>query len=131
MIDGRLSLNGTPVEVVIGWWAYRARDEFETLDGIIESGMRAFQFRGDDLVEFVRRSIYAMIDAGAKPFAGDIGGVAPDFYPTDRWGTTREEIADALITEWQKRGGGELEIWSYPFAFVEVYYPDGWTGPER
>ncbi|GGD94577.1 hypothetical protein GCM10011390_11670 [Aureimonas endophytica] len=131
MIDGRMSLDGTSVEDRIEGSVYRARDEFETLDAIVTNGIRSWQFQGDDLIEFVRRCIYAMVDAGAKPFDGDIGGVAPNFYPTDRWGTTREDIADSLIAEWQRQGGGELPFWSYAFAFVEDYYPDGWPEPRR
>ena len=131
MIDGRISLNGVPVELRIEGSIERARDEFETLDCIVDNGITSYEFEGDDLVEFVRRCIHAMVDAGAQPFDGDIGGVAPDFYPTDKWGRTREEIADALIAEWQRQGGGELPFWSYPFAFVEDYYPDGWPEPKR
>ncbi len=130
MIDGRVSKHGTPVESDISWCVDRARDEFETLDAIITNGITFWRLEGDDLVEFVRRCIHAMVDASAQPFDGDIGGGAPDFYPTARWGRTREAIADALIAEWQRRGGGELPFWSYPFAFVEDYYPDGWPGPK-
>jgi hypothetical protein len=130
MIDGITAPDGETIEEAMGAWVYRARDEFETLDAIVESGMRYWRFEGDDLVEYVRRSIYALVDAGAQPFAGQIGAPAPEFYPTERWGRTREAIADALIAEWQRQGGGELPFWSYPFAFVEDYYPDGWPGPK-
>ena len=130
MIDQKIGWMGVSVAEGILGSVGRARDEFETLDAIIVRGIDLFYLEGNDLVEFVRRCIYALLDAGARPFTGPIDS-PPSFHPTDEWGTTREEIADSLIREWQRKGGGELEWWSYPFAFVEDYYPDGWPEPKR
>lgn len=67
---------------------------------IVPGGRVGFGLSGDALADYVRRAIYALLDAGAVPVRH-----VPDsgFHWTHQkqYGTTREEIAEAIIKEWE------------------------------
>lgn len=125
MRDDLIDRNGFTIQQAIESRPYIAEDEFDTLAWIVYGGTNSFGLEGEELVEFARRCIHALLDAGAKPFV-NASFQTPEFHPTGQWGTGRDEITENIIADWQAQGGGELEWGEYPFAFVEHYYPDGW-----
>jgi hypothetical protein len=81
---------------------------------IVPAGVVRFGLSGQDLTDYVRRNIFALVDAGAVPVKAAVGSG----YEWDRmyqFGNTRELIAAAVIAEWQRIGNdpGDLagSIW--------------------
>jgi hypothetical protein len=86
---------------------------------IVGIGESYFHLSGDELQNFVRRSLQTLLSKGARPvvFATD------DIHTwerVDRYGSSDDQIIDAVIREWESlhrdpHAGG---VW---FATPEVY----------
>ncbi|WP_439542637.1 hypothetical protein [Hyphomicrobium sp.] len=77
----------------------------------IVPGGRSFGFEGDDLAEFVRLCVLRLLQVGAVPVRhAKMGKLA--WAEQTQYGTTRDEIADAIVAEWLEAGGGNPE-WSW------------------
>ena len=77
---------------------------------IVNDGRTGFGLEGEALTDFVRRSIYALIDAGAKPVAG---GNKPNQWELQvQYGSNRWEIAQAVVDEWLRQGAPTPEPWT-------------------
>ena len=72
---------------------------------IIPFGRDAFGFEGAQLIDYVRRCLYALVERGAKPV---IGGGGTDYFwiYQPQYGTTNTEIVENVIAEWLACGGG-------------------------
>jgi len=70
--------------------------------GIVPWG-RSFGFEGDDLAEFVRLCVLRLLDAGAVPVRHSSQGEPMLWKEQTQYGTTKEQIADAIIAEWLQR----------------------------
>jgi len=79
--------------------------------GIVPWG-RSFGFEGDDLAEFVRLCVLRLLDAGAVPARHSPKGEPLLWKEQTQYGTTKDEIADAIIAEWLATGGGDPP-WEY------------------
>lgn len=66
---------------------------------IVPGGKVDFGFSGDALTDYVRRAIHALLDAGAVPVRY-IEGSGFRWTHQKQYGTTREEITEAIIREW-------------------------------
>lgn len=85
---------------------------------IVPAG-RSFGFEGQDLAEFVRLCIERLID---------VGGIVARFadHGPRRWveqvgyGSTKSEIAAAIVAEWQMQGGGDPDWESLWFVTPRV-----------
>lgn len=66
---------------------------------IVPAGRDGFGLARDDLVDFVRRAIMALLDAGAVPVRGgeDTGY---DWIAQRQYGQSKHEITEAVIAEW-------------------------------
>jgi hypothetical protein len=111
-------------ECIAGWVAELARDA-TSLWHIVTDGREGFGLSGPELIDFVRRSLLALFAAGAKPVTGDAQKVYI-WVRLNKYGEKPEEMADAIIDEWQKSGrdpspGG---VW---FATPNVY-EEKWGG---
>jgi hypothetical protein len=77
---------------------------------IIDAGRKGFGLDGEALTDFVRRCIYALIDAGAKPVAG---GNKPNQWNLQvQYGSNRWEITQAVVAEWLRQGAPTPEPWT-------------------
>jgi hypothetical protein len=87
---------------------------------ITPSGREDFGLEGAELVDFVRRSLYALIEAGAKPV---IGGGGTDYYwiVQPQYGNSNSEIVENVIAEWLASGGGDPDPGGLWFALPELY----------
>ena len=72
---------------------------------IVPAGRQRFGLGDDDLTEFVRRCVSALVVHGAKPVVGG-GGTKYDWILQSQYGETNEEIVDAVVKEWLSLGGG-------------------------
>jgi hypothetical protein len=66
---------------------------------IVGSGRDDFHLVGPDLVDFVRRGIHALLDAGAVPVRFG-GGSGFDWVAQKQYGTDKEQITEVVIEEW-------------------------------
>lgn len=81
-------------------------------------GKEGFGLSGEDLADYVRRHILALLAKGAKPVVGRREG--PRHWLVVDYGSTPEEVADAIIRDWKLGGcdAGPGGIW---FALPHVY----------
>ena len=66
---------------------------------IVPGGRVDFGLAGDELTDYVRRAILALLDEGAVPVRGAPGS-GYFWIHQKHYGTSREDIADAVIAEW-------------------------------
>lgn len=81
---------------------------------IVPSGRDAFGLTGAELDDFVRRSVLALLAAGAVPVRHKPGS---DFEwdQQPQYGHSPDGIADAIVSEWHKMPDDQLalvgEVW--------------------
>lgn len=85
---------------------------------IVSFGRQGFDLSGDQLTDYVRRHLLALLARGAKPVIGAQDGV--HLWMVVDYPGTSEEVADAIIREWHSTGrdpdpGG---VW---FALPHIY----------
>jgi hypothetical protein len=77
---------------------------------IVDEGRRAFSLEGDALASYIRKNIYALMDAGFKPVSGP---VKPNQWKLEvKYGSNKQEVAEAVIREWLLQGGKTPEPWT-------------------
>jgi hypothetical protein len=85
---------------------------------IVSFGRQGFGLSGESLAAFVRQHLLGLLKRGAKPVIGAQDGI--HLWAVVNYGETPEQIADAVLKEWQLSGhdpdpGG---IW---FALRHIY----------
>jgi hypothetical protein len=85
---------------------------------IVSFGREGFGLRGDALIDYVRRQLAALFARGARPVTGAVSG--PRMWVLVPYGTTAEEMTDAIIEEWKHSGTDpdHAGIW---FALPHIY----------
>lgn len=81
------------------------------LNGIIADGRRGFGLEGQALADFVRRSLYTLVEKGATPRHWS----PTRNYPLHYGGDSPSEIVEGVISDWLKSGGGDLEWGDFRF----------------
>jgi hypothetical protein len=76
---------------------------------IVPAGRTGFKLSGGELIDFVRRSIYALLDAGAVPVRGSPGS-GYDWVIQKQYGIDRNGITEAIIVEWLKMTDNPLVL---------------------
>ena len=84
---------------------YEVDGDGEGLWGIVPDG-RSFGFEGVDLQLFVRLCILRLLDVGGVPVRHATRGEMR-WEEQKQFGTKQDQIADAIIAEWQAAGGGD------------------------
>ena len=81
---------------------------------IVPAGTINFGLSGSELIDYVRRNIFALLAAGAIPVFGGRGTEFEWVYQP-QFGITAEDIARNVIAEWQRIGNdvGDLagSVW--------------------
>ena len=76
---------------------------------IVRDGRESFGLEGEALVMFIRRCIYALMDAGAQP----VRGVARGQWERQlQYGRNKHEVAEAVIIEWLRDGAPTPKPWT-------------------
>ena len=83
---------------------------------VVMTGRHNFGLKGSELIEFVRRCIYALLERGGRPrHWGSISH--PNRNVELHYGNdTHEEIVEGVIADWLASGGGDLEWGDFWFA---------------
>src|SRR5437868_2186770 len=108
--EPRDRVTGTPMSELIAFMPNSLNDLPVGLWVIIEHGKKGFGLEGEALVDFIRRCIYALVDAGAKPVAG--GNKPNQWELQTQYGRNKYEIAEAVIAECQAHGSVKPEPWT-------------------
>ena len=87
---------------------------------IVSAGRQGFELIGDDLSEFVRRCVFALLTHGAKPVIGG-GGTNYDWIIQPQYGKANEEILDKVVDEWLASGAGDCDPGGLWFALPSPY----------
>jgi hypothetical protein len=92
---------------------------------IVRTGRYGFELRDSELTDFVRKSLYALVEHGAKPrHQGSFSH--PDRNITLHYGNdTNEEIVEGVIADWLASGAGDLEWGDFWFALPETFDEEG------
>ena len=85
---------------------------------IVSFGRQGFDLSGDQLTDYVRRHILALLAKGAKPVVGAQDGV--HLWIVSDYPGAPEEVADSIIKEWHSTGRDPSpgDIW---FALPHIY----------
>jgi hypothetical protein len=103
---------GTPVSEWITASAHELDDDVGIgLAGIIDDGQKGFGLEGRDLIDFVRRSLYTLVEHGATPRHWTPAKNYPLHYGND----SPSEIVEGVIADWLASGGGDLEWGDFRF----------------
>ena len=81
---------------------YAVDSDGEGLWEVVPDG-RAYGFEGADLAEFVRLSVMRFLDVGCVPVRHSDAGPMR-WIEQKQFGTDKNEIADAIVAEWQAAG---------------------------
>lgn len=108
-MDRRRAL-GDSVAEYIETLPYETDSDGECIWRIVPAG-ESFGFEGEQLTEFVRRSVFRLLESGAIPVRyaeeGDL-----EWREQTHYGEEKSEAADAIVAEWLDAGGGRQE-WDY------------------
>jgi hypothetical protein len=81
---------------------------------IVPAGVDGFGLQGEELIEYVRRNIRALLQAGAVPVRHEPGSTF-EWTHQKQYGSEREEIIEAIIREWLVLGNDPMilagEVW--------------------
>lgn len=101
--ERRDRLLGETMDEVINGHVGELDSDGVALAVIIADGRHGFDLEGDELIDFVRRCITAMLEHGAKPVSGG-GGTRYYWIEQSRYGSTTREIVDNVIAAWLANG---------------------------
>ncbi len=97
------------------------RDEGVGLWAMVPTGRATYGLDGSALIAFLRQYIIALLDRGAVPVLPSGGR---GWQVQLRYGRTKEQIADSVISEWLAKGGGDPpweDVWfKLPGKFIEA-----------
>jgi hypothetical protein len=113
MMMARQSTGSVPmIEKYIAALAVGIAHEFgeeEHLSSILDDGRNRFGLAGDELDDFVRRTILALLESGARTVR-QTAEPGYDWIMDYHYGETKDEITEAILTEW-KASGNDPDHW--------------------
>ena len=116
---------GTPMSEWIEQVANELPDDAVGLWKIVPDGRRGFGFKGDALIDYVRRQITELVSRGAVPVRG--GSAGGHYWIVQRqYGFRPEEIVENVMREWIARGATEEDPGWLWFSLPKY----AWTPPE-
>ena len=91
---------------------------------LVPNGRIGFGLEGPALVDFLRRCIHTLMDAGTKPV---IKRGRPDTWELQtKYGSNKHEVAEAVIQEWLRQGAPTPDPWDGVwFGLPWSYLPEG------
>ncbi|WP_342362832.1 hypothetical protein [Terrarubrum flagellatum] len=101
--ERREKFDGQTVDEKIAGHINELENDGIAVGEIVGMGCDDFEFTGEELIDFVRRWITAMLEAGAKPVIGG-GGTRYDWIEQPQYGSTTKEIVDNVVAEWLAKG---------------------------
>ncbi|MEA2880005.1 MAG: hypothetical protein QOF14_5201 [Hyphomicrobiales bacterium] len=91
---------------------------------LVPAGRLAFGLEGPALVDFLRRCIHTLMDAGTKPV---VKTNKPNTWELQtKYGRNKHEVAEAVIQEWLRQGAPTPEPWTGVwFGLPRHWLPEG------
>jgi hypothetical protein len=109
---------GTPVEEWIASVPNELPIDAVGLWQIVSAGRGGFELSGQELIDFVRLTLLALFEKGAKPVVGARDGA--NVWTPIPYGEIPGEMADAVIQEWIG-SGREPDFGDVWFALPHIY----------
>ncbi len=106
--EPRHNRSGASVSEWVSGHTERLRDNGSGFWDIV-SCLHNFDLDGPARIDFVRRTILALIAKGGRPVVASEKELT--WEETFKYGSKPEEIADAVIAEWMAEGGSEYVEW--------------------
>jgi len=76
---------------------------------LVPKGRMSFGLEGPALIDFLRRCIHTLMDAGTKPV---IKTTKPRTWELQtQYGSNKHEVAEAVIREWLRQGAPTPDPW--------------------
>lgn len=98
------------------------RNDLTDLDFMFGSPKNEFNLGDEELDEYLRLTIVAILDAGGIPWVlpeGSVASLDPAFEPADQFGSGKEEIALNIVRAWRERGPRDSGMgWGDPVLFA-------------
>jgi hypothetical protein len=91
------------------------------LYSVIYDGRYGFGLEGPALVDFVRRSLHALVERGAVPRQWGSPSDPQRNIPLHYGSDTPDEIVEGVIADWLAAGGGDLEWGDFWFALPKTF----------
>jgi len=111
---------GNTIDEVIAMFPNELPVDAVGLWQIVPFGREGFDLHSDELTDFVRRSVSALVERGAKPVVGATDGI--HYWELQKqYGSTNKEIVNAVVNEWLVSGGGDPDPSGLWFALPERY----------
>ncbi len=107
--EPRHRTTGEPLGLVIAQYPGELDIDAVGIWQIVPGGQGNFGLSGDALTEFVRKAIYALLDAGAVPVRHEPGS-GYEWVRQQRYGISRDDIAEAVIKEWLSVPDDPIEL---------------------
>ena len=82
---------------------------------ILAAAEQGFDLQDVDKIDYIRRNVIALIDKGAVPVTGG-KGTKFDWIAKHEYGRERDEIAAAVIAEWQSSADDDEARFAVWFA---------------
>jgi hypothetical protein len=83
---------------------------------IVQTGRYGFGFHGAHLTDFVRKSLFVLVERGAKPRQWGSLSHRNRNIPLHYGNDTNDDIVEGVIADWLALGGGDLEWGDFWFA---------------
>lgn len=95
---------GTPINRWIAATPAAMEDIGIELGAIVRDGVHGYGLEGPELLDFVRKSLYALLRAGAMPLKLEPIGENGFWLPETKYGTDHGAIVEGVIADWLKEG---------------------------
>jgi hypothetical protein len=117
MIDKKIrKLYGDTVSEWVRFLPSDLEDLGVGLHAIVQTGRYGFELRDSELIEFIRKSLFALVERGAKPRQWGSFSHPNRDIPLHYGNDTNEEIVEGVIADWSASGAGDLEWGDFWFA---------------
>jgi hypothetical protein len=105
---------GRPMSETIAMMPGELPHDAVNLCQILSEGKSEYELTGSELIDFVRRCVSTLLEAGAVPATGRAGETKWIFQR--QYGVTNDEIANAVVAEWQASNDDLVYPWTVWFA---------------
>jgi hypothetical protein len=95
---------GTPMSEWVDSMPQSMEDIGVDLGGIVSAGTQGYGLEGPELLDFIRKCLYALLRAGAMPLKLEPIGKNGFWFPETRYGTDHGAIVEGVIADWLKEG---------------------------
>lgn len=99
---------------------HELEDNGVSLWSLVPAGRNGFGLEGEQLLNFIRCILHAVLARGAKPVVPADDGIHY-VRVTNKYGINPDHIVEGVIADWLASGGEDPERGQYRFALPHTY----------